>query len=43
MAAYQILNAMNLLWAFEFKPAKDSLTGIPVPVDVGAMEDVRFP
>ncbi|EEB93446.1 hypothetical protein MPER_07891, partial [Moniliophthora perniciosa FA553] len=35
------LNAMNLIWAFEFKPLQDPKTGKDVPVDLLDYEEVR--
>ena len=32
---------MNLLWAFEFTPAKDPVTGLPIDIDLNDMADVR--
>ena len=37
----QMLNAMNLLWAFNFSPAKDPITGHPIPIDLNAMNEVN--
>jgi hypothetical protein len=35
----QNLNAMNLLWAFDFKPDIDT-NGNPIPVDIFAYRNV---
>jgi len=36
-----MLNAMNLIWAFQFKQVTDPTTGLPVPVDVFDYHKVR--
>ena len=38
----QILNVMNLLWAFEFTPAKDPITGSLIQIDLNDMADVSI-
>jgi hypothetical protein len=39
----QILNTMNLIWAFNIDPAKDPETKEPIPVDVWDFEKVCLP
>ncbi|KAK7051623.1 hypothetical protein VNI00_004602 [Paramarasmius palmivorus] len=34
-----VLNAMNLIWAFEFRPLQDPETGKDIPVDLFAYEE----
>lgn len=34
------MNVLNILWAFNIRPAKDSVTGQPIPVDINDSVDV---